>query len=51
MLDTYVNHIPKVPDQHWALSAEERLREIAREALEENKRLRAQVEKLSKRSR
>jgi hypothetical protein len=47
--DTYVQRIPRQPDNHWALSAEEQLREIVRETLAENKRLRARLEKMEKR--
>jgi hypothetical protein len=47
--DTYVHRIPRQPDTHWALSAEERLREIVRETLAENKRLRVKIEKMEKR--
>jgi hypothetical protein len=48
--DTYVQRIPRQPDNHWALSAEDGLREIAKELQAENKRLRAQVEKMKKRA-
>jgi hypothetical protein len=49
LTDTYVRHIPRQPDTHWALSAEDRLRELVRKLLAKNARLMAKVEKLEKR--
>jgi hypothetical protein len=51
LTDTYVRHIPRQPDNHWALSAEDRLRELVRELMAENKRLRVKIEKMEKRVR
>jgi hypothetical protein len=49
LTDTYVQHIPRQPDNHWALSAEVRLREIARELQAKVVRLEAKIDKLEKR--
>jgi hypothetical protein len=49
LTETYVQRIPRQPDNHWALSAEDRLREIARELQAKVVRLEARLHKMEKR--